>query len=293
MFGTVSWGNGLDCYSERNQIKAVGYCGGFLMIIIKIGGGEAIGIVSIVADLLNLEEPYMIVHGANALRDSLASQLNKPQKRVTSVSGYASVLSDSDTIDLQMMAYAGVRNKRIVELMQMKGIQAVGLCGLDGGVIRARRNPGIRVRENEKLKMLRDLSGKPVSVNKFFLDLLLGNGFVPVLTVPIADENGAAVNSENDDIVAVLQDAFQAERVIHLIEAPGFLRDGSDVTSRIPELSFNELIEWESRVEGRIKRKLLAIKRLIEGGVKEVYISDGRTDTPITDALMGKGTVIR
>lgn len=263
------------------------------MIIIKIGGGNAIYLEGIVSDLINIREPYIVVHGANALRDSLAKQLNISKKTITSVSGYSSVFSDIQTIDLQMMSYAGLRNKRIVELFQQKGVNAVGLCGLDGGVIRGKRNPGIRIREDGKLKMIRDLSGKPIEINKAFLDLLLENGFVPVLTVPILDENNMAINSENDDIVAVIQREYKADKVIHLIEARGLLESNTDEVSFIPYLTIERLNVWEARVEGRMKRKLYAIKRLFENGVKEVFITDGRIQNPIKDALEGKGTVIR
>ena len=56
----------------------------------------------------------------------------------------------------------------------------------------------------------------------------MDNGYVPVLTIPIIDENGHAINSENDDIVNVLQQALAAERIVQLIEAPGFLDDKDD-----------------------------------------------------------------
>ena len=143
--------------------------------------------------------------------------------------------------------------------------------------------------------MLRDFSGKPKSINKELLNLLINSDYVPVLTVPIIDENGIAINSENDDIVALLQKEFQAERVIHLIEAPGFMRDPEDETSLISGLSFEELSDWESGAQGRIKRKLLAIKKLFDTGVLEVFIADGRSSItqPVTDALNGKGTTIK
>ena len=139
------------------------------MIIIKIGGGTDINLKNIVADLANLDEQFVIVHGANALRDQIAKDLNKPKKVMTSVSGYASVFSDETALDIMMMAYAGLRNKRLVELCQQHGINAVGLSGLDGKMIQGERNKGIRIKEDGKLKIIRDFSGKPRSIN---IDLL-------------------------------------------------------------------------------------------------------------------------
>lgn len=263
------------------------------MIIIKIGGGDAINLSGIARDAARLQEPYMIIHGANALRDSLALRLNIRKRTVTSVSGYSSVYSNDSAIDLQMMTYSGLRNKRIVEMLQQNGVNAVGLSGVDGGVIRARRNRGIRVRENGKLKLLRDLSGKPHILDRKILDLLLDNGYTPVLTVPILDEHAVAVNSENDDIVVLLQKEYRAEQVIHLLEAPGFLREADDPSSLISSLTAIQLAQWEAIVQGRIKRKLLAIKHLLENRVQRVIVADGRVEHPVLNALAGKGTVIK
>jgi len=263
------------------------------VLIIKIGGGAAINIKGIVADLAELDEQFLVVHGANAVRDQLGENLGKPKKVLTSVSGYSSVFSDETAIDLLMMAYAGLKNKKIVEICQQHGINAVGLSGLDGKVVQGRRNRGIRVQENGKVRIVRDFSGKPKTVNKALLVLLLENGYVPVLAIPIIDENNFAINSENDDIAAALQQTFQAERVIQLIEAPGFLADKGDPDSLLKEMSRDELIEWEKQVAGRMKRKLLSLKKLFENGVSEVLIADGRTEHPIKDALNGKGTSIK
>lgn len=262
------------------------------MMIIKIGGGAGLNLSGIVQDLSHVGERFVIVHGANAARDRLAEALGQPKKVVTSVSGYSSVYSDEALIDQMMMAYAGFRNKRIVELCHQHGLNAVGLCGLDGKMIEGVRNKGIRVYEGGKLKILRDYSGKPERVNQPFLRLLLDQGFVPVLTVPIIDEQNRAINTENDDVVRVLQKALKAHTVIHLIEAPGFLEKKEDESTLIPRIPASELEIREQQVEGRMKRKIFAIRKLFEEGVGRVIIADGRVEHPIADALSGKGTVI-
>ncbi len=263
------------------------------MIIIKIGGGKNLNLLGIISDLKNLKEKFIIIHGANAFRDELAENLNKPKKIVTSASGYSSVFTDEESLDIMMMAYAGLKNKRIVEMCQQAGINAVGLSGIDGKVIQGKRNSGIRVRENGKLKILHDFSGKPKSVNVELLNLLLENGYVPVLSVPIIDENNFAINSENDDIVAVLKNDLNADKIIQLIEAPGFLDDPKDQNSLVKNISKDELERREKQVEGRMKRKILAFRKLFDNGDATIFISDGRVETPITDALNGKGTVIK
>lgn len=262
------------------------------MIIVKIGGGAAINLPAIVSGLAKLNEPLIIIHGANALRDQLAQVTGKPKKVITSVSGHSSVFSDSDALDLLMMAYAGLRNKRLVELCQRHGINAIGLSGLDGKLVQGRRNRGIRVREENKLRLLHDFSGKPVQINFDLIKLLIGNGYIPVITVPIIDENGFAINSENDDIVALLQQGLQARMVIQLIEAPGLLENAEDEDTLIPALSSSDLEEMESRVAGRMKRKIYALRKLCKNLPATVIICDGRTANPIDDALNGKGTHI-
>jgi acetylglutamate/LysW-gamma-L-alpha-aminoadipate kinase len=192
-----------------------------------------------------------------------------------------------------MMAYAGLRCSRFVELCQRNRVNAVGLSGIDGRAVQGLRNRGIRVREGGKTLIKRDFSGKPKSVNGPLFRLLMDNGYVPVLTIPIIDENGHAINSENDDIVNVLQQALCADHIVQLIEAPGFLDDKDDPTSLVAELSRSELERREQQVEGRMKRKMLALRRLFESGASTVVIGDGRTQSPISDALAGKGTTIQ
>lgn len=263
------------------------------MLLIKIGGGKELNLNGIISDLAALREKFIIVHGANALRDDLAKKLGIEKKVVTSLSGYDSVFSDENTIDLAMMAYAGLKNKRIVELFQQNGVNAVGLSGLDGKVIQGKRNSGIKVREGGKTLLLRDFSGKPKAINRQLLDLLLDNGYTPVLSVPLIDENNFAINSENDDIIALLQNEFKADKIISLIEAPGFLLDKNDPTSLVSKISKTELEEMEQKVDGRMKRKILALRKLFEWGDTTVILSDGRTENPIKDALNGKGTTIQ
>ncbi|MDI6762264.1 MAG: [LysW]-aminoadipate kinase [Thermodesulfobacteriota bacterium] len=262
------------------------------MIIIKIGGGAGINLQGIIQDLAQLREKFIIVHGANALRDKLAEDLGQPRKVVTSVSGYSSVYSDENLIDQMMMTYAGARNKRIVELCHQHGINAVGLSGLDGKAVQGVRNKGIRVYQDGKLRILRDYSGKPEAINKELLDLLLDHGYVPVLTVPIIDEQNNAINTENDDVVRVLQKAMHADTVINLIEAPGFLENKNDEDSLIKRIPVAELESREQQVDGRMKRKMLAVRKLFELGASRVIIADGRGEHPVADALSGKGTVI-
>ncbi len=262
------------------------------MILLKLGGGDGINLEATIADLATLDAPCLIVHGANQLRDRIAAQLGMEKQILTSVSGYSSVYSDADAIDAILMSYAGLRNKRIVELCQRHGINAIGLTGLDGRIIRGERNRGIRVREGGKTLIKRDFSGKPRAVDGALLSLLLERGYTPVLTIPIVDEKGFAINSENDDIVTRIAATLEIDTVVQLIEAPGLLEDSTDEGSLITRLDLNELRAREASAEGRIRRKLLALTRLCESGRTRVIIADGRVEQPLAAALGGAGTHI-
>ncbi len=262
------------------------------MFIIKIGGGKEINLNGIISELSHLNDKFIIIHGANALRDEIASKLNIEKKVITSISGYSSVYSDEKSIDLLLMAYAGLKNKRIVELCHQYGINAIGLTGLDGKLVQGKRNTGVRVRQNGKTIIVHDLSGKPININIHLINLLLNNSYTPVITVPIIDEYNKAINSENDDITVLFQKELNADYVIHLIEAPGLLLEINNPKSLIKSLNYSELIELEKNSIGRIKRKLLSLRKLMDNSCSKIIISDGRSKTPITDALQGKGTTI-
>ena len=263
------------------------------MYIVKVGGGDSVNLAGVAEDLASIDVPCVVVLGANTVRDDLAARLGSSTRTLTSVSGYTSVFSDETALDVIMMAYSGLRSKRFVELCQRRGVDAIGLSGIDGRVVQGERNRGIRVREGGKTLIRRDFSGKPRSANAGLLRTLLDGGYTPVLTIPIADENGHAINSENDDIVNVLQCALGAERIVQLIEAPGFLDDPDDPRTVVAAMARTELERREAQVEGRMKRKMLALRRLFDAGAAEVVIADGRVEHPVREALDGAGTVIR
>jgi hypothetical protein len=146
------------------------------MMIIKVGGGESINVEGIIKDLKRLGEKAVIVHGANHARDELMKKLGHEKKILLSLSGYSSVYSDDTAIDMIMMAYSGLRNKRIVELCQRNGVDAIGLSGIDGKMIQGKRNQGIRIKDGQKIKIIRDNSGKPDRINSGLLKMLLEQG---------------------------------------------------------------------------------------------------------------------
>ncbi len=262
-------------------------------IIVKVGGGSAINIEGLVRDLAEETEPLIVVLGANAVRDELAQRLNTPTTMLRSVSGYDSVYSDRNAIDAIMMSYSGLARNRFVETCQKFGINAFGISGLDGRIIQGERNRGIRVRENGKTLIKRDFSGKPRQVDSELLRLLTDRALVPVLSIPISDKDGTALNADNDNIITVLHRELRPKTIFQFIEAPGLLADPSDPSTLIQNVDASRLHEYEATAKGRMKRKLLAIRQLFEQGQTKVIISDGRSETPYRDAIAGKGTIIQ
>jgi acetylornithine/LysW-gamma-L-lysine aminotransferase len=264
------------------------------VLIVKMGGGD-LDLDGIAADLAGLSRPFVLVHGANRLRDEMAVALGRPSRVVESISGYTSVLSDDDAIDVLLAAYAGVRNKRIVEALRKAGVDALGLTGLDGGLVTGARNRGIRVERDGKKLLLRDQSGKPSAVNGDLLRALLRRGHAPVLTVPICGEEGEALNSENDEVLALLAAELGATDVVSLIEAPGLLADANDEDSLVLDLDPADLEGWESRVQGRMRRKVRALRSLFDRCAPpgpRFRLADGRVCAPVSAALAGGGTLV-
>jgi len=266
-----------------------------MTLVVKVGGGAEVDLESVVEDLAALGRPFVLLHGANHLRDQLATALGRPTRVVESISGYASTVTDDEAMDVFLAAYAGIRNKRLVESLRKAGVDAVGLTGLDGGIVQGTRNPGIRVTQDGRKLLIRDNSGKPRSVNGGLLRTLLDGGYTPVLTAPIAAEDGSALNTENDEVLALLAAAVSATDVVSLIAAPGLLARREDPGSLVREVCPDELPAWEERVEGRMRRKVRALRSLFaatEGRAVRVVLADGRVSRPVTRALAGEGTVI-
>ena len=106
------------------------------LTILKIGGGGSINHLGIAQGLAAHTGPVVVVLGANAVRGDIAASLGTPPRIVTSVSGVDSVFSDDQAIDLMMMAYSGLASGRFVSTCQQQGVNAIGLSGVDGALVR-------------------------------------------------------------------------------------------------------------------------------------------------------------
>jgi acetylglutamate/LysW-gamma-L-alpha-aminoadipate kinase len=239
-----------------------------------------------------VSEPIVLVHGASTLRDEIAARMSIPVRTVVSPSGVTSVYTDREAIEVFLMAYAGLANKRLVARLLRHGVPAVGLSGVDGRLWEAVAKKDIPVLENGRTKLLRDnLTGRVEKVNTGLLRLLIDNGYVPVLCAPAISAEGEIVNTDNDLAAAVMAGALGISRMVYLFEAPGLLRDAGREDSRIARVGRDGIEAVLPFAQGRMKKKIMGVRKALEAGVETVYFGDGRIDHPVQSALAGNGTV--
>jgi acetylglutamate/LysW-gamma-L-alpha-aminoadipate kinase len=267
------------------------------MIIIKVGGGEGINYDAVCDDIAQLwreGQQLIFIHGGSHRTNQVADALGHPPQFVTSPSGYTSRLTDRATLEIFQMVYCGQINKTLVERLQRRGVNAVGLSGIDGRIWQGPRKKVIKVVENGRTRLLRNnFTGKVTQVNRPFLQTLLDAGCLPVLTPPAISFDGEAINVDGDRAAAATAAAFRAAELLILSNVPGVLRHFPDEASLIPQLSAEQIDQVaEDHAEGRMRIKLLGAQEALAQGVHRVVLGDARGTQPILRALDGQGTVI-
>ncbi len=265
------------------------------MIVVKVGGSEGIDLDLVCADVAALwheGQKLVLVHGGSHLTNQVAEALGHPARFVTSVSGFTSRRTDRRTLEIFAMVYCGQVNKGIVERLQGQGVNAIGLSGLDGRLLEGPRKDALRIVENGRRLVLRDdYTGKVEKVNSALLELLLGAGYLPVVTPPAISYESEAINVDGDRAAAAIATALGAEALIILSNVPGLLRSYPDEGSLIREIPKERVEEAMAFAEGRFKMKVLGAAEA--AGVGRVIFADGRVAGPVRRALAGEGTVIK
>jgi acetylglutamate/LysW-gamma-L-alpha-aminoadipate kinase len=267
------------------------------MLVVKIGGGSGTQIDPAVTDLTGLlrsGRKVLLVHGASGETNILAEKLGKPPRFVTSVSGIESRYTDRETLEIFEMAYCGKANKAVVEAFQRRGVNAVGLSGLDGRIFEGKRKDTLTILEGGKRKVLRgDYTGRVERVNTGLLALLLDHGYLPVLCPPASSYEGEAVNVDGDTAAAQAAAALKAKDFVMLSNVPGLLRDLADPASLVARIPAKAIEDFMPLARGRMKRKLMAAAIALSAGVDRVILAGANVDAPVTAALAGHGTVIQ
>ncbi len=267
------------------------------MLVVKVGGTEGVNFDPICRDVAHLVaqgERVVLVHGGSAEANALGEALGHPPRFVTSPSGFTSRYTDRKTLEIFAMAVLGRVNALLVERLLALGVPAVGLSGMDGRLLLARRKERIRVIENGKRKILRgDYTGRIERVNQDLVERLLAGGYVPVIAPLAISTQGEMLNVDADRAAAALAAALGAQTLMLLTAAPGLLRHFPDEGSLIPRLREAQLPEAMTYAQGRMKKKVLAAQEALQGGVPRVIIADGRLEErPVLRALEGAGTWI-
>lgn len=263
------------------------------MMVIKLGGSAGINYEAFLDDLARVTEPAVFIHGGNAELDEISRKLGIPPRHVTSTTGQSSRFTDRETLEAMFMVYCGKINKTLVEGLQRRGVNAVGLSALDGRIATGRRKSAIRVLEDGKPKMLRgDYAGSIETIDPTLLTLLLGAGYLPVLTPPALSSEGEAINVDGDKLATEVAVALGADRLLVFSNTPGLLADVRDESSLVTAISLANMAEAEQFAQGRMKKKVLAAQDAVERGVGRVVFADARVERPITRALAGAGTTI-
>lgn len=263
------------------------------MIVVKVGGSVR-RVDPLLEDIAATTEQVVLVHGASRDLDDLSIRLGHPPRMVESPRGDVSRFTDTTTMDHFLMAYAGRANKRIVERLRRLGVDAFGMCGLDGGLVRGTRRPDLRIREGGRTMILHDNHvGSIDTVDAGLLCALLARGLTPVICPPISAEDGTAINVDGDRLAAEIAVTLGASRLMIFADTPGLLMDPGDETSLIARLSTEEAEHLVGSVGGRARVKVRAVTDARRRGVAAACIADGRLAHPLFTAMAGAGTWVR
>ena len=266
------------------------------MIVVKIGGSIVSDSLhnSIFADLATVlrNEKIVIVHGGGKQVTSVANKLGVQQQFIVSPGGIKSRYTDKETVETYTMVMSGQVNKSIVAKLLKQGINAVGIAGVDGGLIRAQRKKKLLIINAKGRKMAIDggYTGKINCVNRSLIDTLLDKDFVPVISPIALGEEYEYLNVDGDRAAAHIAGNIQADKVIFLTDVAGLLIDGR----LIENLTLNEAKIMLPKIGFGMEKKMLACTEALELGVGEAIVGSGAREDPVSKLLAHENcTVIR
>jgi acetylglutamate kinase len=273
------------------MIQALPYIQNFRgkTIVVKYGGNAMINKelkAAVIQDLVFMAcvgIRAVLVHGGGP---EIEAMLKKAGKESRFVNGLR--YTDEETMEIVQMVLCGKVNKDITSLIQRAGITAMGLCGIDGALLQARR-----------LGADLGLVGEIEKVDAALLNALLDRGIIPVISsVALGREDGeVSLNINADTASAKIALALGAEKLILMTDVRGILRNVNDPDSFISSLSRQELdgLKKSGLVSKGMIPKLDCCKEALDGGVKKAHIIDGRLPHALMIELFteeGIGTMI-
>lgn len=258
------------------------------IVVIKYGGNAMINeqlkqqVMEDIVLLWLIGVKVVLVHGGGPEISELMAKLDKKTEFVDGLR-----VTDKETVDIVQMVLAGKVNKTLVNFLETKGGNAVGLSGMDGRLIEAKM-------KDKRLGFV----GKITKIHISPVIDLLEKGYIPVISTVGCDKEGNAYNINGDTAAAYIAGALNAERLIMMTDISGILRDKNDENSLIPEVTVREAksLYDDGIISGGMIPKVDCCIEAIEQGVKNVVIMDGRVPHSILMELLtneGAGTWIR
>jgi acetylglutamate kinase len=232
-----------------------------------------------------------VVHGGGKQLSDLASKLGVEQ---TIIEGRR--VTDDATLDMAKMIFAGKINTDILAALRHRGIEAVGLSGVDGNIVHAERRPPKEILNRQtgvRDKVDFGFVGDVVQINSRLLMVLLDHGYLPVISSLGADDEGSVFNINADTIAAEIAVMLQAEKLILLSDVDGIYLQPGDPSTKLSRLSAGEADELvtSGAATGGMIPKLQSITTLLRRGVHSAHIISGTNrNALLSEVFTDKGT---
>ena len=256
-------------------------------VVVKYGGNAMINeelkqqVMEDIALLWLIGVKVVLVHGGGP---EISQTMKRLGKEAVFIDGLR--VTDRETVDIVQMVLAGKINKTLVNLIQMKGGHAVGLSGIDGGILEAKV-------KDERLGFV----GEVTKVRPQPIMDLLEKNYIPVVSTVAGDRQGNTYNINGDTAAAYLAGALGAERLIMMTDIAGILMDKDDPSTLIPQITVSEARKLYDQgiISGGMIPKVDCCIEALEHGVNNVVIMDGRIPHSILMELLtdeGAGTMV-
>lgn len=277
-------------YESRAQIlsEALPYIQKFngKTLVIKYGGNAMVSEImrnAVISDCLLLSLVginVVLVHGGGP-------EINEMMKKVGKESRFINGLryTDTETVDLVQMVLAGKVNKNLVSLINTAGGKAIGLCGLDAGLLRCKKTTDDNGTDYGFVGDVTEVNEKPI------LDML-NNGYMPVIATIACDESGNTYNINADTAAAKIAGKIGAEKIILLTDTRGVLKDKDDENTLISRIKTSEIPGYikDGFIQGGMIPKINCCATAIHEGVRSAHILDGRVEhSVLIEVLTAKG----
>ena len=265
--------------------------------VVKLSGKvteEHLNLSSLAEELALLHQVGIrlcVVHGGGKQLSELASRMGVEQ---TIIDGRR--VTDDATLEMAKMIFAGKINTDILSALRNRGIEAVGLSGVDGNIVHAERRPPKEVLNRETGERAHvDFGhvGDVVEINSRLLTVLLGQGYLPVVSSLGADSEGTVFNINADTIAAEIAVQLQAEKLILLSDVDGIYLTAGELDTKLSRLTAVEAGELITSgvASGGMIPKLQSIIVLLERGVHSAHIISGtKRNALLSEIFTDKGT---